>query len=483
MRITQQMIVQSGIKLAKTENVDLSSLVGKVLNGKIVSLIGDQMATFSTGEMTLTVGLGDIQLSENQTVALEISEFKDGTLFANVVKDSLPDGKNEKVLELLTKLGVQDTPENRAILETMKISELPMTKAQFTAFKQGMNEIKALASELVKTDVPLLSKQLDEPIKAVVMGLMQNKEVLTQNKVALTPEQELMTIKSDISSHMNDASIHRSDSKLAEVILKAFEGLERTVQTPISVNATPELKEAVIALLKQTDMKQEALVLKNDLPITLKSLFVAYDILDGKGTTARLMTVLDTLDRIQLPQKTMIDLIDVIASPKPQEEKVALISAIISEDLQETESKSTILKELAVIKESVPFSKGLNDQFVVMQMPIQVKDQIERVEIYYKRRKQKNDKDEFVILVALDTHKYGQVRCLIQKKGIDYTLSFSLVDSKAKEAFESNSDMLKEALESISEKRFKMSFAVKNKEVDLWPESSPLETFGFDLKV
>lgn len=476
MRITQQMIVQSGIKLSKTENVDLSSLVGKILHGKIISLMGDQMATFSTGELTLTVGLGDIQLSENQSVALEISEFKDGTLFANVVKDSVPDGKNEKVLELLTKLGVQDTPENRAILETMKTSELPMTKAQFTAFKQGMNEIKALASELLKTDAPLLGNQLDEPIKAVVMGLMQDK-------VALTPEQELVTNKAEISSHMNEASIQKNDSKLAEVILKAFDGIERNVQTPLSADAAPQLKAAVIELLQQTDMKQEALVLKNDLPITLKSLFVAYDILEGKGTTARLMTVLDTLDRIQLPQKTMIDLIDVIASPKTQEEKVALISAIISEDLPETESKSTLIKELTVIKESAPFTKGLNDQLIVMQMPIQVNDQIERVEIYYKRRKPKNDKDELVILVALDTHRYGQVRCLIQKNGSDYTLSFSLEDSKAKEAFESNSDVLRAALESISEKRFKISFAVKNKEVDLWPDRSPLDTFGFDLKV
>lgn len=491
MRITQQMLVQSGIKLSKTENVDLSALVGKILHGKITGNLGESLALFSTGDMTLTVDLGSVKLSENQSVSIEISEFKDGAFLANIIKEPEAESSGNKLGTLLARLGVPDTPENRAILEAMKTSELPVTKILFSAFKQGMNEIKLLASELTKSEIPILNTQLDEPIKSIALGLIQ-KQPLVEGETSrpaliessLTDLGQDMTteLKSDVSSHLPKSTV-TGDNKMVAALLEAFESTIRTVQTDVERPSSLELKDAVITLLNQSDLKQEALIIKNELPITLKNLFVAYDLLEGKGTASRLLTVLDKLELVQLPPKAMVALVEVIASPKAQEEKLEMISSILSEAMPESEDKSTVLKELAVLKESVPFNKGLNDQMIIMQMPIPINNQIEHVELYYKRRKQSSEKDSFVILVALNTHHYGEVRCLIQKQGMDYTLNFSLEDVKSKEMFESKFELLKDALDKMDDKRFKVSFAVKDEKVLKWPERDMLDTFGFDLKV
>lgn len=491
MRITQQMIVQSGIKLSKTENVDLSSLVGKILHGKIASIVGESLALFSTGDLTLTVDLGNVKLSENQTVSLEVSEFKDGTFFASIIKEPVQESLGDKLGVLLTRLGVPDTPENQAILEVMKASELPVTKALFSAFKQGMIEIRTLASELTKSDVPINNTQLDEPIKSIVLGLIQKQTTIdAASPQAMRNEspqvhggQEAISVSSGVESTHVQTTTVAGDDKLVKALIEAFESTIRTVQPMKEQVSSLELKEAVVALLNQSDLKQEALVLKNELPITLKNLFLAYDILEGKGTASRLLTVLERLENAQLSPKAMVDLIEVIAAAKPQEEKLDLISSILSEALPESDDKLTLIKELTVIKESVQFNKGLNEQMLVMQMPIPINNQIEHVEIYYKRRKQSVDKDTFVILVALGTHHYGEVRCLIQKKGADYTLNFSLEDVKSKEAFESKFDLLKDALDKMNDKRFNVSFAVKDEKVVSWPERDIADTFGFDMKV
>jgi hypothetical protein len=179
-------------------------------------------------------------------------------------------------------------------------------------------------------------------------------------------------------------------------------------------------------------------------------------------------------------------MIEVIASSKPQKDKLEWISSILNKSLPDSENKESLIKELSVLKESTSFIKSLNEQMMIMQMPVQVNDQIRQVEIYYKRRKQKPDPNDLTLLVALSTHNYGEVRCLIHKSNDSYHLSFSLADFETKEVFESNREQLHESLSTLLKKDFKVTFGVKSAANDAWfdePASDLIDSLGFDLKV
>lgn len=491
MRITQQMIVQNSQNILKTSNVDLKSLVGKVIEGQIISIQGGNLATLVSGDMTLTVNIGDLNLKENQTVKLEISEHKDGVLFANLLKSVPSDNQSGKWMVLFDQLGVSDSVENRTIVETMKQSEIPMTKDNFIALKQGMNEIKTLANELMKSDVPNLTAQLDMPLKSVVINLMKlstqtNPEQFTTQSEMKMPLQNVtqnVVLESSVLTSEKSAQPNtlKLDSGVAEALLTAF---EKNPTSGLIMN--DKFQKAVVSMLEQADFKQEALVLKNDLPLTLKNLFIAYDVLGGKGTTPRVMDVLNALEKVVLPRDTLTEMIDVIASPKSQKEKLEWISSILSKQLPDSENKENLIKELVVLKESTPFVKSFNEQMMMMQMPIPLNDQIKQVEIYYKRRKQKPNPEDLTLLVALNTHNYGEVRCLIHKGKDDYMLSFSLIDQETKDVFESNREVLEASLSNLLNKNFKVTFGVKVERDQAWFTESQgdiVDTLGFDLKV
>ncbi|HAS74093.1 MAG TPA: hypothetical protein DCS67_08105, partial [Clostridiales bacterium UBA8960] len=322
MRITQQMIVQNSLNLSKITNGDLKSLVGKVIEGQIISVKGENLATLLSGDMTLTVNVGDLNLAENQTVNLEISAFKDGVLFASLLKGSPVETPDVKWMDLFVRLGVSDTTENRAIVETLKFSDIPVTKDHFVALKQGMNEIKTLANELMKTEIPDLTKQLDVPLKSFVINLITQNAGGNQQPVALVTDSPIQN-SSQMANQEATVSLPitegqavpvKLDLGVAEAIFSAFEGEAKVPLNNLSnTNTIETFQEAVISLLKQADYKQEALVLKNDLPLTLKNLFIAYDILGDKGTASRIMNVLSKLDQVQMPKEAMMEMIEVIA--------------------------------------------------------------------------------------------------------------------------------------------------------------------------
>jgi hypothetical protein len=439
----------------------------------------------------------------------------------------------------------------------MKTANIPITKDNFQMMRQGMSEVKALISELASSGQLPLENDLETPIKALAIKIIQqtsadgktlqgnnasattsatanatnasiatattastaagaiatgtttgttagtpaapsttavnvgiNPVIQAQGEIAslthpdANPESENASIPSKMTS-VTSRSADVLTSREGEPVDKMdLELMSKTIQLAFDKEGT-SLKQSIQAMLGQFDYKQESLILKNDLPITLKNIFLAYDALnENSGISNRFTEVLKGLETVPFSKESLLNIINVLTSEVSQEEKLETLLEAIRKELPDSEMRQGLERELSVIKESTTLNKALNDQMMFMQMPIPFNDQIQNVDIYYKKNKKKPDPDDLTLLIALKTFNFGEVRCVVHKQAQTYTLNFSFNDEASMAYFETKKEQLTAALSTHKDKQFALTFAVKSSLPEFqMSDSTDFESFGFDLKV
>lgn len=547
MRITQQNMTQNIVNVSKSANLpaEVKAMIGKVIQGQITGIQNNQIATLSTGNAQLTVNINGLKLAENQLVNLKIVDFKEGAFIAKFVNDLSVSDQGSSLTEMLSKLGVSDQNDNKMILDALRSANLPITKDNFQLLRQGMVEVKALISELAQNGELPLDVDLETPIKAMALKLIgqsnvdgktntinpsdsslkgstsanlqtvlntqiaNNTELMDESapnksklpNVNVQSNQNLNQTLNLVANDNNEADIATNAGKVSsDIIVKNEamlqninkvdsdqEAMLKAIQSALSKEGAT-LKEVVSTLLSQFDYKQGSLIMKNELQMTLKNIFLAYDALsDDGGNSNRFKTIIETLDKMPLSKEMINDLMLKLSSEDTQEEKLEAILKSIKNELPENELKQTLEREITVIKESTTLSKSLNDQMMYMQIPIPINEELQNVALYYKKGKKKANPNDLTLLVALNTFNYGEVRCIIHKLNQTYNLNFNFENSDALETYESQIDKLTSALENQSDKKFTINFSLKslNSDVDSVDDGVlfDLESFGFDVKV
>jgi|GEM_PF-1367299 len=548
MRITQQMLAQMNTvplssKVKVDGTVDLKALEGKSLEGRLFGIQANGIALFATGDAVLAVDLAGTQASENQAATLKITGMAEGVLTAKVVTDAM----GSPISDLLSKLGVSDSPENRAILNAMKDAGLPLNKEVFSAMRQGALEVKFIQSEIHQMSDVELSNEMETPLKQLAIKLIQasqtasNQGVTNQANLTTQTNPSNQVNSSNLSNPSNPSNPSNSanpanpaisenqgspanqisqsgsvnqvrpeylaassennqniDSKMQVLTLQnSTQSVEENIvpaeakgdsskgMADAIKSAFPEasLKDSVKQLLSAFDLPQESLIVKNEVPLSLKNLFLAYDLLsDGQGNGKRFETLLTQIDGLRLDKSDLETLVKMLTSDRGEVEKLQELAEWVKKSMPESEIASGIEREVSVIKETMTLTKPLNDQLFYMQMPIKIEERLEQVEIYYKRNKKKVDPDDITLLVALNTKHVGEVRCLINKVKNQFALQFTFENEEIKEWFENASETLVNALARFDDRKFSIRFSVKSEEeVDL--DTSPVSHFGFDYKV
>ncbi len=567
MRISQQNIVQNAVNISKSQLTpnEAKALIGNIIEGRITAVQGQQLATLTTGDKQLTVNINGMTLQENQLVNLKITGYKDGALIAKLVGTNVPSESNSSLTDMLSKLGISDQTENVTILEAMKSANIPITKDNFQMMRQGMSEVKALISELASSGQLPLENDLETPIKALAIKIIQqtnaegkptqvlssvnsssNTAATASSATAATAnattnattgttvsgtatgatattassfttaavttnlnagvnaanqtQDEIVSLTNPVANQASDlaanpakkigetvqtdASASRGKTDGEQVNKLDLELISKTIQLAFDKEDT-SLKQSIQAMLGQFDYKQESLILKNDLPITLKNIFLAYDALNEEGGISNRFTeVLKGLETVPFSKESLLNIINVLTSEVSQEEKLETLLEAIRKEMPDSEMRQGLERELSVIKESTTLNKALNDQMMFMQMPIPFNDQIQNVDIYYKKNKKKPDPDDLTLLIALKTFNFGEVRCVVHKQAQTYTLNFSFNDEASMAYFETKKEQLTAALSNHKDKQFALTFAVKSNLPDFqMSDNSDFESFGFDLKV
>ena len=517
MRITQQSIIQNTQNLMKSNQIpsELKALVGKVLEGRITGIQGDQTATFISGDMQLNVSLEGVKLQENQTIAINVLDLKEGTLVAKLALTQEP---TAGAADFLSKLGLNINEENLTIVQSMKDAGLPMSKENFHILRQSMIEVKALLSELSMGigDTVALSKELDTPIKQLALKMIQSNAAnssdgdvfkstqhITQSIPSAAPEaQSQARVHAQIQTHTHtqaefytQENPHSMDSIDIDDVRVNLGTTSASMQTAtlnqesnLLFNAMKHVfsndgDSVVEQLLQKFDYTQSSLILKNELPLTLKNIFLAYDALsDEGGITNKFLNILNEISDLSLSKESVSELLKHLTSEAPVEEKLDAMMKTLIKEAGESEKATILEREFNVLKESQSLSRSLNEQMMALQIPFVLHESLQKVDIFYKKTKQKANPNDMTLLIALDTKNYGEVRCVIHKLDQLFKLDFMLKDEDVKKAFEQYDDILKTQLK---DKNVMIRFSIKsNQALGSGPiDNESFDFYSFDMKV
>lgn len=554
MRITQNNIVQNSVNLQKS--LDLQSLVGKTLTGKVVGNPDNGMVGFAFNGNKVMLNVGQLTLVDQQALTITINGIQEGVLLASVAKEEAQMASTADA-QLLSKLGIPVNSENLQIMNQLKLSNLPINSESFQNMRQGIIEVKTLLNELSSGGQINLSRDLETPLKQLVLNLMtsQPESTVSSNKpgdVTLInqPNNSLGNIPTALnneliqnSSALNTSSANTQNILNAENLLMEGTKLVQTqgenkpldVLNPNStsgalnkvadasfistsnmkidenavdpskglmqagfseVNELDNVKvfellqsklgngaENVKALLEQFGLKEDALIVKNELTLNLKNVAVSQLIANQPEAVKEMINKLvSDINRQLIPEQKIGELVEILKSDQPDEEKLIQIAKHLeTENRMGSETKT----EMNIIKELSSFSKPLYDQVVYMPLQVPIGKENQQVELYYrKKKKNQEDKDQFQVLIALNTKQFDEVRCLIDKNKNNIDLNFSFVEDSSLKIFEGLKNELETALERFAQFDFKLSFRVRSESHPIQELMSDTSTqYGFDMKV
>ncbi|OJV64706.1 MAG: hypothetical protein BGO41_13985 [Clostridiales bacterium 38-18] len=549
MRITQNSIVQNSINLQK--NPDLQALVGKTLTGRVIGQPENGLVAFVFNGNKVTLNTGQLNLVDQQMLTITINDIQEGVLLASIFKE---DGQQASAAnaQLLSKLGLPVNSENLQILNQLKLSNLPINSESFQNMRQGMIEVKTLLSELATGAQINLTKDLETPLKQLVLNLLSaqtegslasgkggnnsltnpvnNNMIVNSELIKSTPMAQVNStgasilagsdslvlegvklaemqnvsepmevfnqpvfknmIESDKSEVLSQSANVKNDDKGLENLkgILPLVGSEINEQEKVKVFDLLQSRlghslEEVKALLEQFGVKEEALILKNELTLNLKNVAVSQLITNQPDTVKALINQLvSDINRHALSEEKLNELVEILKSDEPDEDK--LIQIVKHLDSEGKLGVNTRV-EANLVKELSNFSKPLYDQVIYMPIHVPIGKDQQQVELYYrKKKKAQEDSDQFQILIALNTKHFDEVRCVVDKNKNNIDLNFSFIDEASVKAFEGLKNELETALERFDQFKFKLSFRLRSESHPIQELLSDESTqFGFDMKV
>ncbi|MBF4691712.1 hypothetical protein [Fusibacter ferrireducens] len=508
MRITQNQIVNVPTSIESTKSEQGKALIGKTIEGVVTAINGNKITLSQNGQTLNLINDSSVAFQTNQKVQLLVTGSNEGTLTAVPVNSTVQEDRSGQILD---KIGVLVDGANREIAEAMIKYDVPLTKENFNTMKQNLMAAKAFVNDLKMAPDKAALIDVGKTLKENVVNFIKsealssestqtargsvNPEISISNGENANSALEQMTDKGDalpfakpetadgIKASVSGANADKNTTANANQVIQ--EGLAQTLstnenQTTQTVD-TSKIQDAVVkALMKDlvNALGDEPVEAFHEVANKLVDLFNLED--DAAFTKHNLelnLTNLLVMNQLKFTEKSVgnsfFELSKVIANSKLTEEDLLTLQALLQEDIDEAEklnkvahflkgiskdidAKEKIDKEVLFIKDASQMTKQLNEPLFYMQVPFKLEDYERPVDIYYKRKKAGDDKDEFTILIALKTKNYQEVKCVVEKKKEQFILNFKLASDAIKTVFESRAETLKNQL---SEKSIILKFS------------------------
>lgn len=334
----------------------------------------------------------------------------------------------------------------------------------------GASEESALPSEkvMVQSESVIVqsSAQLDQEklvmVKSSAMsslpenaGLQENEQVLPngariqavtsdvlESEKLVPPEKEVLS-----STLSNSEQISSAEGSQTNIVKALMRDLVSVVFDKPS-EAFHEVAEKLVSLF---NLEEDAIFTKNNLDLNLKNLFVLNQLkFTEKSVGNGFFELSKIIGNSKLSKEDLLMLQEILNEGLndkfDENEKLLKVAQFIKERTEDASTKEKIDKEVLFIKDASQMTKQLNEPLFYMQIPIKMDAYERSVDLYYRRKKNSDDKDDFTILIALKTNHYDEVRCIIEKKKDQYVLNFKLANEEIKDLFESKSLALENQL-------------------------------------
>ncbi len=314
-------------------------------------------------------------------------------------------------------------------LVLMDIAKIPMTKENIEIYRDFGNSEPVAEFAASVTEV-------SESIEALPEGL-QKEELKTELKGLIT---EMLSVNPEAAADAPQEPPAKAQT-------------EENVNVPFA-KMSPEGQETDTVPLKNGEIQEKAQPAessKEDLvPRTFESTEADRPISDteAKPSPDKIHSALHLPPKDFGDPKKVKDLYEKLESVseklKKLEEKVAAQSA---ENLKEAAAKSQPQTHAARLSSTLKFMDSVNNVFPYVQLPIKLKEENARGDLYvYEKKRAFKAGDTVSALLHLDLDNLGETDILIKLTGTNAAVTISAATENSKEVFSSEVPALAEAL-------------------------------------
>jgi len=495
MKINPALTVNIGSSDKSTEINGKMPKIGDLVKGEVLSIKNDTATLKVLGQEKQMVLANMINSQDLKNVSFSVTAIEGNKVWISPQYSDI--GNKNNMSDLLNKMGILDTLENREIVKALQDFNLPLTKENYQLIKSNTVEVKALVQELnLHHDSQVmntLSKILpSDTLKDTVIKLMNSETVLdlktTENAVESKSIQSNLNRLSDhligkavmtfiseqdrlnLLENLNTTSKFTPNHILLSDMLKTMPSDEKNqflnalLQDPKLENFHPVIKDFIkneasdnkesqtsvkadlSAILSQFNIESSAKFIKENIPLTFNNLLLKSTMSDGfKSIGEGFSNIAKWVEGLAGEEKQQLIAILNNAQIKPLEQLESLLKLIDKSRLTE-ETKEQIKEEVSFIKNASTLIQNSNDQIIYLQMPIKWDKMDKNVALYVKTRHKKINPEDMTLMVSLNTNHYGEVRCVIHKMQNSYTLSFKFDNETILGIFENEKEILVNAL-------------------------------------
>lgn len=420
------------INTVKQANLEVKLLLAELNSGKSIN-IKENMLT------DLKSILVDLLMSPSASQENKLQSGEGGSLHSQS-----GEGTNAEGVEPQNSGSLTDSVSNKDLIE----AKIPQPKIIIDAENTGVKEqIKTQELSGVIAQKGLRVVMADGDGAAVQLGEFGSSEVSSgQDMVGGN--------KANSSFILNDAA--RTAIQEAVEILIASDKKSENV-----------LNEALKIVLENFGNRESISIFNNDRQLNIKNILISS--LPKEAMASEIISIVKSLPS---SASFLNDAIEVLNKDIPEHEKLIQIAELIK-DADGSAEKSAV-----IIKEQMTFTKQEIQGFYYIPLPVKMGENERRVDLYMKKRGGGRSRDDFSVLVALNTDNFSMVRCVVTKTEGNFDLAFAFESDAAKEFFEKRVDILENGLG----KKCKISFRIWGDiQTEFFEPSTAVG--GFDMRV
>lgn len=496
-------------------------------NGQLLNLINDSSVAFEANQKVQLLITGS---NEGTLTAIplnsEAQEDHSGQVLEKI--GILADASNREIAEAMMKFDVPLTKENfgtmkqnlaaaKAFINDLKMAPdkaalidvgktLKENVLNFIKFETSSSESMKAVKVPVNSEVPIVNNDN----KGIISEQISDKSALQFTKFEEATMAKVTSTDSTIGKN-TDISKNTDINANTDKMLSKMSSQEGSPSDRLGLNKgqdsqlmdTSKVRDAVVkSLMKDLvnvfgdkpvetfhevahklvslfNLEEDAVFTKHNLELNLTNLLVMNQLkFTEKSVGNSFFELSKMIEKSNLTEDDLLLLQEILQEDIAEAEKLNKVASFLKGISENMDTKEKIDKEVLFIKDASQMTKQLNEPLFYMQVPFKLEDYERPVDIYYRRKKASDDKDEFTILVALKTKNYQEVKCVIEKRKEHFILNFKLADETIKTVFENRAEALEQQL---SEKSIVLKFSTQRSE-----EVSAFETpkqGSIDIKV
>ena len=461
MRITDLPTLLNLNRLKNNQNQDhkkgIQYKTGDIVKGKVLEAQGKALVMMlNSGKM---LRLQDMGTSPHQMGdALKMELIKEGDiLMGKVIEEPVDTGVKEDLSEAaLRKIGLESTEERKTVAKLLRLNGMPVTKENVNLLTEAKKYISRL-SDLVKGNIIDAGKlPIDKNVKTILVEHLNKSDQLYEVPKSndMSTVKDLMAAEVDLTK---GAPFIQKDALVAaeKTGIYEFDEKEFTV-TKASANAYLSEK------LDKVAYKSLVFNLKNNVENTVKNLVLLDKVILGSDS------VTQQLDRFaknikfifnkshitnashpelikQLVEFEEISLKDYEAFEKSAQK---LIDMLKTEPAMSEIDKAVTSAQVMSIKSSLTYLNDMSQNLVFVQMPVQLNDHVQNMDLYIKKNpnKKKVDPNHCSIFLSLDTENFNTVKTLLELNRDKASVTFKLKDEAMAKYFKDHLEELKDQL-------------------------------------